>query len=90
MLSCKKEIIIYDDKYYLWALLAYEHYDKIKKIECRYYKQFLETIKTPDNVVYPVPIDDITLWEECNNMKINVFELDENEEQLVLIYESID
>ena len=90
VLSCKNDLTIYDDKCLLWALLAYKHYDDVKKIECRYYKKFLSSIKIPDSVVYPVPIDDITLWEQCNNIKINVFELDENEEQLILIYESID
>ena len=89
VLSCKKDITIYDDKCLLWALLAYKHYDDVKKIECRYYKQFLSSIKIPVDAVYPVPTDDITLWENCNDVKINLFELDENEEQLILIYESV-
>ena len=90
VLSCKKEITIYDYKRFLWSLLASKHYDNIKKIECRYYKQILSTISIPDTVVYPVPIDDITLWEECNKIKVKVFELDENEEQLILMYEYLD
>ena len=75
VLSCKKDVTIYDNKCFLWSLVASKHYDDVKKIECRYYKQFLSSIKIPDNVVYPVPIDDITLWEQCNNMKINVLML---------------
>ena len=72
------------------VIIASKHYDNIKKIECRYYKQYLSTMIMPDTVVYPVPIDDITLWEECNKIKIKVFELDENEEQLILMYEYLD
>ena len=69
-------------------MIASKNYDNVKKIECRYYKQFLSSIEIPDNVVYPVPVDDITLWEQCNIViKINVFELDE---RLILVYDSLD
>ena len=69
-------------------MIASKNYDNAKKIECRYYKQFFSSIIIPENVVYPVPVDDITLWEQCNIViKINVFELDE---RFILVLDSLD
>lgn len=65
-------------------------YDNVKKIECGYYKQLLSLIITPENVVYPVPVDDIVPWKQCNDIKINVLELDGKEEKLIFIYESLE
>lgn len=71
-----------DNKCFLWSLLAYKHYDEIKsksKNEVRHYKKYIDSFKIPENSYFPVDIGQIHLWEETNNMKINVFILDESE-----------
>jgi hypothetical protein len=71
-----------DNKCFLWSLLAFKHYDEIKsksKNEVRHYKKYVDSIKLPEYVSYPVEIQAIGMWEEANNMKINVFVLDESD-----------
>ena len=85
--STKNGVIKYDDKCFLYCILAFYNYNEIKKVECRYYKKFLDTMKQPDNITYPISIDDIHLFEEINEFKINVFELT-NENKLKIIYDS--
>lgn len=71
-----------DDKCFLWSLLAFKHYDEIKsksKNEVRHYKKYVDTIKLPEYVSYPVETQVISMWEEANNIKINVFTLDESQ-----------
>ena len=46
-----------DNKCFLWSLLAFKHYDEIKsksKNEVRHYKKFVDSIKLPEYVSYPV------------------------------------
>ena len=43
-LSCKNGITLYDNKCFLWSLIASKHYDDIKKIESRHYKKYLSSI----------------------------------------------
>lgn len=75
VLYTKKGVKYYDNKCFLWSLLAYKHYNDIKKVEVRYYKKLVDSIKIPENAVFPVSLDDIPLWEKENNIKINVFSL---------------
>ena len=37
------------------------------------YKKYQEMIKIPEDVTYPVCIEDIPKWEELNDIKVNVF-----------------
>ena len=91
LLSCKKGIKAYDNKCFLWSLIASKHYDEVKKVECVYYKKekYINSIIEPENTSYPIAVDSIPEWEKCNDMKINVFILDKNE-QLELIYTNYD
>ena len=77
-----------DDKCFFHVLIAYKNYDKIKskdKNETRHYKSYLDTVKEPENVSYPVVEQDINKWEIINDLKINVFELDD-ENKLYCVY----
>ena len=42
-------------------------------------EQYIDSIKVPEHAYFPVDIGQIHLWEKENNMKINVFVLDESE-----------
>lgn len=86
--STKKGVVKYDNKCFLWCILSYFHYNDVKKIQCGYYKQFLNTIKQPIDINYPICIDDTHLYEGLNDFKINVFELNNDETKLKLIYDS--
>ena len=68
-----------DDKCFLWSLIASKHYNDIKKIEVKHYKKHIDSIVVPEDSTFPVSVDDIGDWEKANNMKINVFTLDEDE-----------
>jgi hypothetical protein len=68
-----------DDKCFLWSLIASKHYNDIKKIEVKHYKKYIDSVVIPDTATFPVSVDDIGDWEKANNMKINVFSLDEDE-----------
>ena len=59
--STKNSVVKYDEKCFIWSILAYYRYNEIKKIECRYYKNFLDTINHPVDIIYPISIDDIHL-----------------------------
>ncbi|MEI7504562.1 MAG: hypothetical protein WCJ61_14890 [Paludibacter sp.] len=77
-----KEIKNLDDKCFLWSLVAFKKYDDIKgnsKNEVRHYKKFEELIIKPECFSFPVEIQTIGMWEEANNIKINVFVLDKDE-----------
>ncbi len=67
----------------MWSLKAYKHYDEINsksKNEVRHYKnqKCENSIKLPEYYSYPVEIQAIFMWEEINDLKINVFVLDES------------
>lgn len=67
-----------DDKCFDWCLLIHKFYDGIKakdKNEIKYYRKYWDEIKRPDNIEYPITEDKIALYEELNDMQINVFEL---------------
>ena len=72
-----------DDKCFLWSLIASRNYDMIKskdKNETRHYKKYIDSIVEPENVSYPVKLNDISLWEDANNMKINIIAIIEGEQ----------
>jgi hypothetical protein len=68
-----------DDKCFIWCILAYFHYNKEVKGGCKNlassYKKFMSEIKEPANFSYPVELDMIPEFEELNDLKINIFEL---------------
>ena len=71
-----------DNECFKWSLLAFKHYDEIKsksKNEVRHYTKYVDSIKLPEYVSYPVETQAIGMWEQANNMKINVFVLDESD-----------
>ena len=69
--TTKNHIIKYDDKCFLWSILAYYKYNEIRKVECRYYKKYLDFINQPVDISYPISIDDIHFFEENNDFKID-------------------
>jgi len=80
-----------DEKCFKWALLAYKYYDTIKsnvKNEPIKYKKYWDTIKEPENFEYPVNLNDIEQWETLNNLKINVIQIMEGEQDFENLYTS--
>jgi hypothetical protein len=72
-----------DDMCFKWSLLAYKHFDNIKskdRNETYNYKKYWDTIVEPDDVSYPVKLNDIYLWEKANNLKINVIKIIDGEQ----------
>ena len=102
-LADKKAIINiknYDDKCIKWCLLAYLHHDDeaVKKSK-RYnipttYAVYEKEIIEPEDIKYPINIQtDIKKFEKANNIKINVFQYEENDrdfKNLVPIYNNRD
>ena len=78
-------IINDDEKCFIWSILASKHYNEIKggcKNKASTYKKYLNEIKEPDGVTYPLDIDFVPEFEKLNNLKINIFELkDGNSEE---------
>ena len=71
-----------DDKCFKWCLLIAKHYNDVKNNDrnnTKYYKKYWENIKEPANYTYPVNLHDVPLFEELNDMKINVYEMKEND-----------
>jgi len=67
-----------DDKCFEYCLIASRIYDGIKskdKNEVYHYNKNLDIIKRPANITYPIITDDIPLYEDLNDMQINVFSL---------------
>jgi hypothetical protein len=70
-----------DQKCFLYCLLA-DTLTRNKIIESKdldrpsIYKNHTHHIKVPENVEYPITTDDISEFEELNNIQINVFELE--------------
>ena len=68
-----------DDRCFDYCLVASKIYDSIKgkdKNDPRYYKKNSNKIKIPENIIYPITSNDIHLYEELNEIQINVFSLD--------------
>lgn len=69
-----------DNRCFDWCLIASKVYDTIKskdKNELYHYKKNQDKIKIPDDIEYPIRLDDIHKYEELNDIQINVFSLDE-------------
>lgn len=78
-----------DDKCFKWALVASQSYHKIKstsKSLVSYYKKYEDLIKEPVDCSFPVKINDIELWEQVNNIKINIIEIIDGEQDFKTIY----
>ena len=74
-----------DDRCFDYCLVASKIYDDIKgndKNEPRYYKKNIDKIIIPNNISYPITTNDIPLYEELNNIQINVFSLDKYTEEV--------
>jgi hypothetical protein len=72
-----------DDKCFKWSLLIAKHYYDIKdhdRNKAKRYLKYWEEIIEPENFHYPVRLIDIEKFEELNNMKINVLELNDKNE----------
>ena len=57
-------------------MVASKIYDSIKgndKNDPRHYKKNIDKIKIPDEVTYPIAMSDLHLYEELNDIQINVF-----------------
>ena len=72
-----------DDKCFDYALIAsrmYKEQDKTDKkpdkIDLRVVKKNLDKIKIPVGIAYPITSNEIHLYEELNDIQINVFSLD--------------
>ena len=69
--------------------MLFKYYDTLKsksKNEVRHYKKYFNEIMQPDNITYPINVEhDIYKFEKLNNLKINVYILNEKEE-LEIIY----
>jgi alkyl hydroperoxide reductase subunit AhpC len=79
--ACVNPINKNDDFCFKWCLLMSKYYNTIKgnsKCEVRHYKKFWDEIKEPENFTYPTRYEDIHLFENLNDIKINVYELDED------------
>jgi hypothetical protein len=65
-----------DDRCFDYCLVASKIYDSIKgkdKNDPRYYKKNSNKIKIPENIINPITSNDIHLYEELNDIQINVF-----------------
>ena len=73
-----------DDRCFDYALIAsriYKEQDKTgdskpEKIDLRVCKKNVDKIKIPDGIAYPITSNEINLYEELNDIQINVFSLD--------------
>ena len=65
-----------DDKCFDYALITSRIYKDHDKTDLRVVKKNLDKILIPDNIIYPITSNDIHLYEELNNIQINVFSLD--------------
>ena len=80
-----------DNRCFKWALLAYKNYDKIKsttKNDPMRYNKYWSSIVEPDNFEYPVNLNDIEKWEILNNLKINVIQIMDGEQDFENLYTS--
>ena len=83
-------IINDDDKCFYWSLMAFKHYNEMKggcKNKSSSYKKFND-IKEPDDIKYPLDIDFIPQFEKLNDLKINVFELNDDNSIKILYHSS--
>ena len=89
-----------DDLCIIWCLLAYKYYNTIthnKKSEVSTYKKYFDEIIQPEDIKYPIDIqNDIPKFEKLNNIKINVFiyngsyEEDYDRNKITILYNNMD
>ena len=73
-----------DNKCILWALSSYLRRNIVEKCKDKnekyHYKKYLDDIKLPENIKFPIDIEtDIKKIEKLNNLKINVFYYEEKD-----------
>lgn len=74
-----------DDKCFDWCLLASKYFDITtckNKNTTKAYEKYWDSINRPKNVEYPITTDQISAYEELNNIQINVFELINTDEEI--------
>jgi len=89
-----------DDMCIIWALLGHKYYHTIthnKKSEVSTYKKYFDEIIQPEDIKYPIDIqNDIPKFEKLNNIKINVFiyngsyEEDYDRNKITILYNNMD
>ena len=72
-----------DDKcieYCIISFLFYEELKKTKKLnEPRIYKKYIDQIKRPDGITYPINLEsDVEPYETLNDLCINIYQIHEN------------
>ena len=73
-----------DEKCFKWSILASKHYHEMKggcKDKAYSYFKFEKELIEPENVTYPLDIEFIPEFEKLNKLKINVFELIEEQDE---------
>jgi hypothetical protein len=73
-----------DEKCFKWSILASKHYHEMKggcKDEAYSYFKCQKELIEPENVTYPLDIEFIPEFEKLNNLKVNVFELIEEQDE---------
>ena len=80
-----------DNQCFIWCLLAVDHYNKDVKGGCKNkassYKKYYDEIKQPENISYPVDVEAVPEFEKLNGIKINIFELNEDN-SIKILYNS--
>ena len=90
----------FDNFCIIWCLLAHKYYHTIthnKKSEVSTYKKYFDEIIQPEDIKYPIDIqNDIPKFEKLNNIKINVFihkgsyEEDYDRNKIEILYNNMD
>ena len=73
-----------DEKCFKWSILASKHYHEMKggcKDKAYSYFKFEKELIEPKNVTYTLDIEFIPEFEKLNKLKINVFELIEEQDE---------
>ena len=78
-----------DDKCIIWCLVAHKYYDTFKSDKCELYnyKKYENEIIKPKDIKFPIDIQkDIPNFEKLNDIKINVFEYNNDYTHLEPLY----
>jgi hypothetical protein len=82
--ACINPINKDDDKCFEWCILMHWFNHKYKTFHqpsnIKHYQKHLSELKRPENINFPVTEENISQYEELNNIQINVFEYRREEE----------